>query len=152
MKKLSKSEAEMKKSVGYKKSVYCVLSSAPLHLKKMPKNNEQRYLDLVNLFKKALKTIQTGTRVVEKCKKWSQSLPKENAEIKTKDRAVQRFDHVKTMRMLECLYLITYLKYLVHQLLKNSFKTVVNHWIYLLYSFCMFFVFNSYFESYKCII
>ena len=60
MKKLSNSEAEMKKSVGYKRSVYCVLSSAPLHLKKMPKNNEQRYLDLVNLFKKALKTIQTA--------------------------------------------------------------------------------------------
>ena len=32
------------------------------------------------------------------------------------------------------------LKYLDHHLLKNSFKTVVNHWLYSLYILCMFLV------------
>ena len=54
----------------------------------------------MNLFKKAYstletkKTIQTGTRVVEKCKEWSEFLWKGNARIKPKGNSVQSFDHL----------------------------------------------------------
>ena len=77
-----------------------MLSEAPSLFGKNYRRIEQRNLDLVNLFKKAYSTletkkaIQTGTRVVETCKKWSESLRKRNARIKTKGSSVQSFDHV----------------------------------------------------------
>ena len=50
--------------------------------------------------------------------------------IERKKKKMSMKDKNKTMAILEYLYLIAYLKYLDHHLLKNSFKTEVNPWLY----------------------
>ena len=46
--------------------------------------------------------------------------------IERKKNYMSMKDKTKMRTMLECLHLITYLKYLDHNFLKNKFKTVVN--------------------------
>ena len=70
-----------------------------LYLQKMLKNNEQRYPDLVNLFKKFYSTLETKKQYkqaeeLRKSVKNDLNLYEKKMEEKKKSSAIQRFSHV----------------------------------------------------------